>query len=162
MDTTVLSERMPWPIWNLCYLIHLSVICCGRAIPLIWKVMEYKGSAVAFREYKPMLRLSHLLLSNYCDVMLLAIRGFAAYIFSQYSTTFYFKKGAERIRWCYLVHPNFRSEMLKLFSFVQINVSGSQAFSFSFTAKSLTGLRLYVIELMPGRSSLFLRTYTQH
>jgi hypothetical protein len=58
-------------------MIHLSVICGGRAIPLLWKVMEHKSSTVAFREYKLMLRLSHRLLYKYPDVMLLADRGFA-------------------------------------------------------------------------------------
>lgn len=69
LDTTVL--------WNRYCMIHLSVICGGRAIPLMWKVMEHKSSTVAFKEYKLILRLAHKLLSNYCDVMLLADRGFA-------------------------------------------------------------------------------------
>jgi len=69
MDTTVL--------WNQYCMIHLSVICGGRAIPLLWKVMEHKSSTVAFKEYKLMLKLSHRLLSKYPDVMLLADRGFA-------------------------------------------------------------------------------------
>jgi Transposase DDE domain len=69
LDTTVL--------WNRYCMIHLSVICGGRAIPFMWKVMEHKSSTVAFQEYKLMLMLSHRLLSKHCDVMLLADRGFA-------------------------------------------------------------------------------------
>lgn len=69
LDTTVL--------WNRFCMIHISVVCCGRAIPFLWKVMEHKSSTVAFQEYKLMLRLSHRLLSQYPDVMLLADRGFA-------------------------------------------------------------------------------------
>ncbi len=69
LDTTVL--------WNRYCMIHLSIICGGRAIPFMWKVMEHKSSTVAFKEYKLMLRLSHRLLSKYADVMLLADRGFA-------------------------------------------------------------------------------------
>lgn len=69
LDTTVL--------WNRYCMIHLSVICGGRAIPLMWKVMEHKSSTVAFKEYKLMLRLSHRLLSKHSDIMLLADRGFA-------------------------------------------------------------------------------------
>ena len=69
IDTTVL--------WNRYCMIHLSVICGGRAIPLMWKVMEHKSSTVAFKEYKLILRLAHRLLSNHRDVMLLADRGFA-------------------------------------------------------------------------------------
>ena len=69
LDTTVL--------WNRYCMIHLSVICGGRAIPFLWKVIEHQSSTVAFEEYKSMLRLSHRLLSSYSNVMLLADRGFA-------------------------------------------------------------------------------------
>ncbi len=69
LDTTVL--------WNRFCIIHLSVVCCSRAVPFLWKVLEHKSSTVAFREYKLMLRLAHRLLSNYPDIMLLAERGFA-------------------------------------------------------------------------------------
>ena len=69
LDTTVL--------WNRFCIIHLSVVCCGRAVPFLWKVKEHKSSTVAFREYKLVLRLAHRLLSNYPDIMLLADRGFA-------------------------------------------------------------------------------------
>ena len=69
LDTTIL--------WNRYCMIHLSVICGGRAVPFLWKVIEHKSSTVAFGEYKTMLRLSHRLLSKYPDVMLLADRGFA-------------------------------------------------------------------------------------
>ena len=69
LDTTVL--------WNRFCIIHLSIVCCGRAIPFLWKVKEHKSATVAFREYKIMLRLAHRLLSNYPDIMLLADRGFA-------------------------------------------------------------------------------------
>lgn len=71
LDTTVL--------WNRYCMIHLSVICGGRAIPFMWKVIEHKSSTVAFKEYKPILMLSHRLLCEYSDVMLLADRGFANY-----------------------------------------------------------------------------------
>jgi hypothetical protein len=69
LDTTVL--------WNQFCLIHLAIICGGRAIPFLWKVMKHKSSTVGFKEYKPMLKLAHHLLSQYSDVMLLADRGFA-------------------------------------------------------------------------------------
>lgn len=69
LDTTVL--------WNQFCMIHISIICGGRAIPFVWKVMEHKSSTVGFKEYKPMLRLAHRLLSQHSDVMLLADRGFA-------------------------------------------------------------------------------------
>ena len=69
LDTTVL--------WNRYCMIHLSVICGGRAVPFLWKVIEHKSSTVAFEQYKTMLKLSHRLLSQYSNVMLLADRGFA-------------------------------------------------------------------------------------
>ena len=64
-------------MWNRYCMIHLSIICGGRTIPFLWKVMKYKSSTMTFREYKLMLRLSPQLLSKYPDVMLLADRGFA-------------------------------------------------------------------------------------
>lgn len=69
LDTTVL--------WNRYCMIHLSIICGGRAIPFMWKVMEHKSSTVSFKDYKLMLRLSHRLLSKHSNIMLLADRGFA-------------------------------------------------------------------------------------
>ena len=64
LDTTVL--------WNRFCIVHLSVVCCGRAVPFLWKVKEHKSATVAFSEYKLMLRLAARLLSNYPDIMLLA------------------------------------------------------------------------------------------
>ena len=69
LDTTML--------WNRFCIIHLSIICGGRAVPFLWKVLEHKSSTVAFSEYKLMLRLATKLLSSYPDIMLLADRGFA-------------------------------------------------------------------------------------
>lgn len=69
LDTTML--------WNRFCIIHLSVVCGGRAVPFFWKVLAHKSSTVAFAEYKLMLRLAQKLLSNYPDIMLLADRGFA-------------------------------------------------------------------------------------
>lgn len=69
LDTTVL--------WNRFCVIHLSIVCGGRAIPFLWKVLEHKSATVAFTEYKLMLKLAEKLLFNYPDIMLLADRGFA-------------------------------------------------------------------------------------
>lgn len=69
LDTTML--------WNRYCVIHLSVVCCGRAVPLLWKVLEHQSSTVAFDKYKIILRLAERLLSKYPDIMLLADRGFA-------------------------------------------------------------------------------------
>jgi len=69
MDTTVL--------WDKYCMIHLSVVCCGRAVPLLWRVLEHESATVAFIEYKGLLRKARWLLRHHGDVMLLADRGFA-------------------------------------------------------------------------------------
>lgn len=69
LDTTVL--------WNRYCMIHLSIVCCGRAIALLWRVLEHSSATVAFKEYKPLLRKARWLLRYHPDVMLLADRGFA-------------------------------------------------------------------------------------
>lgn len=69
LDTTVL--------WNRFCMIHLSVVCCGRAIPLLWRVLEHGSATVAFGEYQTLLRRAHWLLRHQPGVMLLADRGFA-------------------------------------------------------------------------------------
>lgn len=69
LDTTVL--------WNEYCMIHLSVVCCGRAVPFLWRVLEHKSASVAFEEYSPLLRKARWLLRRHSDVMLLADRGFA-------------------------------------------------------------------------------------
>lgn len=69
LDTTVL--------WDRYCMIHLSVVCCGRAVPLLWRVLEHGSATVAFGEYQPILRKARWLLRQHPDVMLLADRGFA-------------------------------------------------------------------------------------
>ena len=73
LDTTVL--------WNRYCMIHLSVVCCGRAVPLLWRVLEHGSATVANAEYKPLLRKARWLLRRHPDVMLLADRGFAKHNF---------------------------------------------------------------------------------
>ena len=58
-------------------MIHLSVVCCGRAVPLLWRVLDHSSATVAFKEYKPLLRKARWLLREHGDVRLLADRGFA-------------------------------------------------------------------------------------
>lgn len=69
LDTTV--------VWNRFCMIHLSVVCCGRAVPLVWRVLEHGSATVAFEEYQGILRNARWLLRHHDDVMLLADRGFA-------------------------------------------------------------------------------------
>ena len=69
LDTTVL--------WDRYCMKHKSVVCCGRAVPLLWRVLEHNSATVAFDEYKGLLRQARWLLRHHPDVMLLADRGFA-------------------------------------------------------------------------------------
>jgi hypothetical protein len=71
IDTTVL--------WDKYCMIHLSVVCCGRAIPLLWDVIEHESATVAFAEYERLLRKARWLLRGYDDVILLADRAFACH-----------------------------------------------------------------------------------
>jgi hypothetical protein len=69
LDTTML--------WNRYCMIHLSVICCGRAVPLLWLALEHPSAMVSFAQYQPLLKLAQRLLKSYRSVTLLADRGFA-------------------------------------------------------------------------------------
>jgi hypothetical protein len=71
IDTTVL--------WDKYCMIHLSVVCCGRAIPLLWDVIEHESATVAFDDYERLLRMARWLLRGYDDVILLADRAFACH-----------------------------------------------------------------------------------
>jgi hypothetical protein len=73
LDTTML--------WNRFCMIHISVVCCGRAIPLLWRVLEHNSATVAFKEYEVMLRKAKWLLRRDSDIMILADRGFANHDF---------------------------------------------------------------------------------
>ena len=71
LDTTLL--------WNEYCMIHLSVVCCGRAVPLLWKTLKHGSASVAFKEYQPLLEQAHQLLSEYSEVTLLADRAFPSH-----------------------------------------------------------------------------------
>ena len=68
MDTTMIDE-------DLC-MIHLSIVCCGRAIPLLWKTLKHDSASVAYEEYLVLLRQAQWILRRH-QVTLLADRGFA-------------------------------------------------------------------------------------
>jgi hypothetical protein len=42
-------------LWNIYCLIRLSVIYRGRAVPLVWEVIEHPSSAVALKHYQGLL-----------------------------------------------------------------------------------------------------------
>ncbi len=42
-------------LWGKYCIIRVSIVYRGRAIPLVWKVIEHGSSSVAFHGYKPLL-----------------------------------------------------------------------------------------------------------
>ena len=64
-------------LWNKYCMIHLSIICSGRAIPFLWSVKEHNSATIGFESYQPLLRKASWFLRNQSDVMFLADRGFA-------------------------------------------------------------------------------------
>ena len=71
LDTTVL--------WDEYCMIHLSIVCCGRAVPFLWQTLKHESAMVSFTAYRDLLRKAHWLLRAYPEVMLLADRGFACH-----------------------------------------------------------------------------------
>lgn len=65
-------------LWGKYCIIRLSVVYRGRAIPLVWTVLQHPSSTVAFEVYKNLLnKAAQLLLPFRCQVIFLADRGFA-------------------------------------------------------------------------------------
>jgi hypothetical protein len=64
-------------LWNTYCLIRLSVIYRGRAVPLVWSVLQHGSAPVAFDVYRELLERAALLLPRRCRVVFLADRGFA-------------------------------------------------------------------------------------
>jgi hypothetical protein len=64
-------------LWNAYCLIRLSVIYRGRAVPLVWCVLQHGSAQVAFEAYRELLERAALVLPRRCPVVFLADRGFA-------------------------------------------------------------------------------------
>jgi hypothetical protein len=64
-------------LWDQYCTIRISVIYRGRAIPLVWTVIEHGSSSVAFETYRPLLDQALTLIPFGCPVVFLADRGFA-------------------------------------------------------------------------------------
>jgi hypothetical protein len=64
-------------LWQTYCLIRLSVIYRGRAVPLVWGVLEHGSAQVGFEAYRELLERAALLLPRGCKVIFLADRGFA-------------------------------------------------------------------------------------
>ena len=67
-------------LWGKYCIVRISVVYRGRAVPLVWTVLEHPSSAVAFETYKNLLnKAAQLLLPFRCQVIFLADRGFRRY-----------------------------------------------------------------------------------
>ena len=64
-------------LWDTYCIVRLSVIYRGRAVPLVWSVLEHGSAAVAYEVYKALLDKAAKLLPRTCKVVFLADRGFA-------------------------------------------------------------------------------------
>jgi hypothetical protein len=63
-------------LWDCYCLVRISVIYRGRAVPLVWLVLEHGSSSVAYEVYKTLLDQAARLLPLSCRVVFLADRGF--------------------------------------------------------------------------------------
>ena len=61
-------------LWNTYCLIRLSVIYRGRAVPLVWCVLQHGSAQVAFEAYQELLTRAAVLIPRRCAVVLLADR----------------------------------------------------------------------------------------
>lgn len=57
-------------------LVRVSVVYRGRAVPLVWQVLEHNSSSVAFEDYRLLLKEAAQLMPEGVKVVLLADRGF--------------------------------------------------------------------------------------
>lgn len=64
-------------LWNRYCIIRISVIYRGRAVPLVWEVVEHRSSSVAYEAYAALLDAVPPLLPLGVKVVFLADRGFA-------------------------------------------------------------------------------------
>lgn len=65
-------------LWNSYCLVRLSLIYRGRAVPLVWKVLEHGSVCVSFETYQELVdQAAQGLFPFSCKVVLLADRGFA-------------------------------------------------------------------------------------
>jgi len=64
-------------LWNTYCVVRISLLYRGRAIPIVWKVLEHPSSRVAYDVYQEVLEKVAELLPFRCRVVLTADRGFA-------------------------------------------------------------------------------------
>jgi len=65
-------------LWNTYCMVRLSLVYRGRAVPIVWKVLEHGSSSIAYEVYQALLdQAAQLLFPFHCKVIFLADRGFA-------------------------------------------------------------------------------------
>lgn len=65
-------------LWNTYCLVRLSLIYRGRAVPIVWNVLEHSSASIAYEDYQALVdRAAQLLFPFGCQVIFLADRGFA-------------------------------------------------------------------------------------
>ncbi len=65
-------------LWNTYCIVRVSLIYRGRAIPIVWKVLEHGSATIAYEDYYTLLdQAAQVLFPFHCTVTLLADRGFA-------------------------------------------------------------------------------------
>jgi hypothetical protein len=63
--------------WGRFTVVYLSVVYRGRAVPLVWCVLQSQSASVAFAVYEPLLQQAARLLPDGANVVFLGDRGFA-------------------------------------------------------------------------------------
>lgn len=65
-------------LWNSYCIVRLSLIYRGRAIPIVWRVLEHGSATIAYPDYRALLtQAAQVLFPFHGKVILLADRGFA-------------------------------------------------------------------------------------
>jgi hypothetical protein len=64
-------------LWDMYCIVRIAIISRGRAIPIVWKVLQHPSSSVAYEGYKDLLDKVATLLPRHCQVVFCADRGFA-------------------------------------------------------------------------------------
>ena len=78
MDRTTLYVALDTSmLWNTYCMVRLCVVYRGRAVPLVWCVIEHGSAMVAYDVYKELLDKAATRLPWSCKVGFLADRGFA-------------------------------------------------------------------------------------
>jgi hypothetical protein len=60
-------------VWDTSGIVRWSVLYRGRAVPLVWSVLEPGSAAVAYEVYKELLDKAAKLLPRTCKVMFLRV-----------------------------------------------------------------------------------------